>query len=663
MPRTRALLLSAIPLAALLAALAVPALRERRSDEAREPGAERMEAREIEHAPSDWFYAQRAGAEGTLPHAAWQMALQQATVERARASRATGARAAATLTWQQVGPFNIGGRVTSLAVDGLGTLYLGAANGGVWKSVNAGVNWTCMTDAQSITSVGAVAVDPSAPGTVWCGTGEANSSVDSYDGNGIWRSPDGGGSWANMGLAASGRIARVLVDPANSSHVLVAAMGHQFSTGPDRGLYRTLDGGMTWTNVLFVNDSTGVNDIVMNPVHPDTMYCSTWERLRRNSYRRSSGPGSGIWRSVDRGAHWTRLAGGLPGPDDTVGRIALALAPSQPSTLYAQIGTGASLGYVGLGFYRSTDAGATWQRRDVGLELHAAPSAASAGTSARWALIPALPNRVYALGQSLLRSDDGGVTWGDITGGAHVDEHAIWIDPANGAHILLGNDGGFFSTTAGTLWSGTADLPLSQFYAGDVDPTNAARIFGGLQDNNTVMTSAGPTSWFPVLGGDGFYALCDPVTPNVVFSEYQYCSLWWRFPTLDARGPRPLRNQRLGGLRPLRLVHADHHESAQPQPAAGRQPVRLPQHGQRPQLGQAQRAGHDHESRLAARLRRHHHAGDLERGHEHLLRGNGRRPALALHRSRRELDQRLRGSSGPLGDAREPDPADPQAST
>ena len=357
MLRNRALLLAAIPLAALVIALALPALRARHAEEG---------MGEVEHAPSDWFYAQRAGADGTLPHGPWQMALQQAMVERARAARAAGARSVNSLTWQVVGPFNIGGRVTSLAVDPTGIIYLGAANGGVWKSVNAGANWTCLTDAQSITSVGAVAVDPSAPATLWCGTGEANSSVDSYDGNGIWKSTDGGGTWSGMGLAATGRIARVWVDPANSAHVLVAAMGHQFSTGPDRGLYRTLDGGKTWTNVLFVNDSTGVNDIAMNPVHPDTIYCSTWERLRRNTYRRSSGPGSGIWRSIDRGATWTRLAGGLPGPDDSVGRIALAVAPSQPSTIYAQIGAGANQGYVGLGFYRSTDAGNTWQRRDSG---------------------------------------------------------------------------------------------------------------------------------------------------------------------------------------------------------------------------------------------------------------------------------------------------------
>jgi hypothetical protein len=514
MTRVRPAPLAALVLVAIVAALALPGARERFSHEEGE--------REVEHAPSDWFYAQRAERDGSLDPARWEAAVQQAGVERAGAARAARAGATASNAWQQVGPFNIGGRVTALAVDGA-TTYLGAANGGVWKSGNAGVNWTCVTDGMGMTSVGALAADPSTPGTIWCGTGESNSSVDSYDGNGLWRSTDSGGSWSYVGLAATARIARVVVDPVNPAHVLVAAMGRQFSSGPDRGLYRTLDGGATWNQVLFVNDSTGVTDVVMNPVHPDTMYCATWERLRRATYRRASGPGSGIWRSVDRGATWKRLANGLPTQTDSVGRIALAVSPSRPGTVYAQVTTGYNQGYSGLGFYRSTDGGESWVRRSAG-GTWSGNFGGFAWYFGDIAVDPALPDRVYSLGVGLLRSDDGGVTWGDITGAAHVDHHAIQIDPANGAHILLGNDGGFWSTTSGSVWTGTADLPISQFYAGDVDQTNATRVFGGLQDNNTVMTSSGPSGWFAILGGDGFWTLSDPVTPNVVFMEYQYCS-------------------------------------------------------------------------------------------------------------------------------------------
>ncbi len=532
MSRPAALRIASFVLLAALVAAAVPFLRERLGGESEE--------REVEHAPSDWFYAQRAEHDGGIPEARFRAAFERAGVERAAAARA-GLREATALTWQPAGPFNIGGRVTGVDVDPGGTIWLGAANGGVWKSTTAGAHWTCTTDAISIMSVGAVAADPTTAGTVWCGTGEANSSVDSYDGNGVWRTTDGGTTWAPMGLAATARIARIWVDPANPLHVLVAAMGRQFSTGPDRGLYRTLDGGGTWNQVLFVNDSTGVNDIAVNPAHPDTMWCATWERLRRNTYRRASGPGSGIWRSIDRGATWTRLANGLPTPTDSVGRISLAVARSAPSTVYAQIVTGASLSYVGLGVYRTTDAGDHWQKRDTGttFKYSFGGTAGFGWYFGSMAVDPANPNQVYTLGVNLLRSLDGGVTFADLTGAAHVDHHAIWIDPANGQHILLGNDGGFYSTTNGGTWTGTTDLPISQFYAGDVDATNPARIFGGLQDNNSVMTASGPSSWLAVLGGDGFWMLSDPVTPNVVFSEWQNCSSGGGFKRSTTGGPSP----------------------------------------------------------------------------------------------------------------------------
>ena len=517
MPRIRLSHLAAFVLIGALLAVAAPHVRAR--------FARPEDEREAEHAPSDWFYAQRANRDGSLDQARWQAAVEQARVERATTLRAARASATAgTLVWQQVGPFNIGGRVTALAVDAARTIWLGAANGGVWKSVNAGVNWTCVTDGSAaIMSVGALACDPSTPGTVWCGTGEANGSVDSYDGNGLWRSSDDGASWDYMGLSATGRIARVLVDPANPQHVLVAAMGRQFSTSPDRGLYRTLDGGATWDRVLYVSDSTGVTDVVMNPVHPDTMYCATWERVRRLTYRRTSGAESGIWRSVDRGETWTRLSSGLPTPTDSVGRIALAVAPSRPSTVYASITTGYSLGYAGLGFYRSTDGGGTWSRRSSG------GSWSSNFGGFAWyfgdiGVDPANADHVWSLGVSLYGSSNGGTSWSSVNGGLHADQHAIWIDPANSSHIYEGNDGGFWWSTTGTSWTHSSDLPISQFYDGDVSAANAGAIYGGLQDNSTVMTTTGPTTWTTIQGGDGFHVLVDPVTPSIVFDEYQNCS-------------------------------------------------------------------------------------------------------------------------------------------
>jgi len=485
--------------------------------------------------PSDWFYAQRVRPDGTFPQEQYEAALQQLIAERG-SSLSTSA---GLPLWQPVGPYNIGGRVTALAVQpDQVAMYLGSANGGVWKSWDGGVSWACVTEHTQFTSIGALAIDPNDWAKVYAGTGEANSSVDSYDGNGLWRTSDAGGSWKSLGLTTTGRIAAVVVDPGNSQHLLVAAMGRQFSTGPDRGVYRSLNGGQSWTKVLFVSDSTGACDLVVNPIHPDTMFCATWERVRRVTYRRAYGPECGIWRSIDRGATWTRMSTGLPVPSDDVGRIGLAISPTHPGTIYAQIGSGASLGYVGLGFYRSTDGGTTWERRDLGSTFRSA-FGGFCWYSGETGVDPGNPDRVFACGVDLLRSEDGGQTWTDLSSfnQIHPDVHALWVDPADANHIFVGHDGGFSWTTDGATFDASADLPISQFYDGAVDPTNANNLFGGTQDNNTLKSSTGPYGWFPILGGDGFYALVDPVTPNVVFSEYQYCCSGSGFRRSTTGGP------------------------------------------------------------------------------------------------------------------------------
>ncbi len=534
MPRR---LLTALYLSCLCAALVALVLRAPRTlvvdgEHARGTAAGEHEA-EAKTLPSDYFYAQRANADGSFPQDAWLAALDHASFERSQ-SLVTSAGA----PWTPVGPFNIGGRVTAVAAEpGGATVYLGAADGGVWKSTNFGVNWSCVTDRAPISSVGALALDPNDWYTLWCGTGESNGSVDSYDGNGVWRSKDGGASWQHMGLTATGRISAVAVDPTDPRIVYVGAMGRQFSTSSERGFYRSTNGGASWTRTLFVSDSTGVCDIAVNPVHPETVYCATWERVRRNTYRRAYGPECGIWRSADHGATWTRLSTGLPVPSDNVGRIGLAIAPSRPSTLYAQIGRGSSGGYTGLGLYRSLDGGTTWTQRNTSAIF----TNAFGGFCWYFGEIgvdPVNPDRVYAMGVSFLRSDDGGATWTDFTGLMHVDQHAIWIDPANADRIYVGNDGGFYFTSAGPPFTQSLDLPITQFYAGEVDPTDATRVFGGAQDNGTNMTSAGdPYGWFDILGGDGFHVLVDPVTPNVVFTEYQYCSGGSGFRRSTSGGP------------------------------------------------------------------------------------------------------------------------------
>lgn len=476
-------------------------------------------AHEPKTAPGDWFYTQRAWPLGTID--AGKLDQARAQLDAMRDDR-LGTQAAGGV-WTPVGPYNIGGRVTALAAKpGSPTVWLGAAFGGVWRSTNGGTNWTCTTDRTPIASVGALAIDPANDQVIWAGTGEANASVDSYDGNGLWVTRDGGSTWNHAGLTETRRIAAIAVDPSNSQRVFVAAMGAQFSTDEHRGLYRSEDGGASWTKVLFVNDSTGVCDIVMNPAHPETMFCASWERVRRYTYRRAFGPGGGVWRSVDGGTSWTKLAGGLPPSNDDLGRIALSLAPSRPSTVYAQIGTGSALGYRGLGFYRTLDAGNTWTRRDGATTTFANAFGGFCWYFGETGVDPANPERVWAMGVSLLRSEDGGATWSTATGTAHVDQHAIWVDPSNPSRVLLGNDGGYYSTnTGGAPWTKSLDLPISQFYAGSVAPYDANKVMGGTQDNNSLLTSSGPSNWFATLGGDGFVALADPVSANVLFAEWQ----------------------------------------------------------------------------------------------------------------------------------------------
>ena len=396
--------------------------------------------------PADWFGAQRAFPGQTVNQDAYLAALEWARVERA-ATTTDAITSATPMVWQAAGPFNIGGRVSALAVaPGGTTLYLGAAAGGVFKSTNSGVNWTPVFD--QVASIGALALDPGNPNVVYAGTGEANAAIDNYDGAGLFRSQDGGQSWGYLGLQEVRRIARVRVDPSNPARLFVAGMGSQFSTGPDRGLYRSENGGASWTKVLFVNDSTGVCDVAINPANPETVYCASWERIRRNTYRRVYGPGCGIWRSADHGTTWTRLSTGLPAPSDNVGRIALAIAPSRPSRVYAQIVGGPAQNLDGLGFYRSEDGGTNWVRRD--LSGFTGSFGGFGWYFGDMAVDPTNADKVFCLGQYLISSTDGGVNFSTaVTGNAHVDFHAFWIDPATPSQVFAGCDGGFFSSISG----------------------------------------------------------------------------------------------------------------------------------------------------------------------------------------------------------------------
>ena len=510
----------AVPIAFLLLAATAGVLLLRARPEHGVEGPREKEAGKL---PNEWFMAQRAFPFETVPQEKWVAAFDQARADRAALSSARGASLNAGPAWTQAGPFNIGGRITAIvAAPGGNPVYFGAAAGGVFKSTNSGVNWTPVFDGLDVFSIGALAMDPANSNIVYVGTGEANSSVDSYDGAGVFRTTDGGASWTSLGLAETRRIARIAIDPTNPQRIFVAAMGTQFSTNADRGLYRSEDGGANWTKVLFVSDSTGACDVVINPAHPETVYCATWERVRRYTYRRAFGPEGGVWRSVDGGTNWTKLAGGLPASDDNLGRIGLAIAPSQPSVVYAQVISGSIGGYTGRALYRSANGGGIWGPR--GGSTFTNNFGGFGWYFGAMAVSPTDPNRVFCLGQYLIRSTDGGVNFSSVGGTAHVDHHAMWIDPLDPNKIYLGNDGGFYwSTTGGTSWTQSVDTPITQFYAGTVDPSNPDRLLGGTQDNSTMVTSGSPGGWSIILGGDGFQTLVSPADPNVIYAEWQFC--------------------------------------------------------------------------------------------------------------------------------------------
>lgn len=469
--------------------------------------------------PSDLFLRMRAMPDGTIPSERIAAAVEQLRFERALGERTFAAQGAQD--WVPVGPYNIGGRVNALvAAPGGFPAYLGSANGGVFRSDDMGANWQPLTDANGIFSIGAIALHPTHPYTVWVGTGDANGTVDGYDGTGVYVSRDGGAHWTARGLRNTSHLSSIVVSPADSNVVLVGAMGKAFTTDPNRGLYRSTDGGATWTRTLFVNDSTGVSDIAINPLHPDTVYCATWTRVRRLTYRRAFGPDCAVWRSTNGGVSWTRIMNGLPPAGTDQGRFAIAVAPSRPSTLYASCTSGSTSGYVGTGLYRSDDGGDSWTRVDLGV-THRNAFGGFAWYFGRVVVSPIDPDDVWVLGVRLLHSVDGGATLADVTGTMHVDQHALWLDPLDLTRVWVGNDGGFFWTNAGS-WQKSLNLPITQFYSGAVAPGNSARIIGGAQDNGTVKTETGPSAWSEILGGDGLMCQWHPSNANLLYAEWQY---------------------------------------------------------------------------------------------------------------------------------------------
>lgn len=451
--------------------------------------------------------AQRAGGRAARPDSA--------------ARSPFSAEAFAGLKARSIGPAMTSGRVMSIAVHpaNVGIIYVGTASGGLWKTTNGGATWDPIMDREGSYSIGWVTLDPKNPNVVWVGTGERNSQRSVAYGDGVYKSEDGGRSWKNVGLKESEHIGRIVVDPRNSDVVYVAAQGPLWSAGGDRGLYKTSDGGKSWTRVLAISDNTGVSDVVLDPRNPDVIVAASYQRRRHFFTLINGGPESAIHRSTDGGKSWTKVNTGLP--SEELGRIGLAISPQDPDVLYANVEAANRRG----GMYRSTDNGVTWQKMsdfnqgamyygDVFADPHDF-------------------DRIYVPDVLFQVSDDGGRTMRAMsTRAMHVDNHIIWVDPRNANHMLVGNDGGLYrSYDRGQTWVFFENLPLAQYY--DVDVDDAApfyNVYGGLQDNNSLGMPSRTKSdhgilnsdVFVTMGGDGFVSRIDPEDPNIIYAELQH---------------------------------------------------------------------------------------------------------------------------------------------
>jgi photosystem II stability/assembly factor-like uncharacterized protein len=448
----------------------------------------------------------------------------KAAEKETQAGKPAGATASDTfagLRLRSIGPAVTSGRVVDFAVDprNRAHYFAAAASGGVWETHNGGATWTPVFDNEGSYSIGCVVLDPKDQSVVWVGTGENNSQRSVGYGDGVYKSIDGGKSWANVGLKSSEHIGRIVIDPRNSNTVYVAAQGPLWAPGGDRGLFKTTDGGKTWKKVLSISENSGVTDVVLDPRHPDVLLAASYQRRRHVWTLINGGPECAIYKSTDGGASWNKIKTGLPAGD--VGRIGLAVSASKPDVVYAIIESTEAKG----GIFRSSDFGTTWEKRN--------PFDEQAQYYARLFVDPANAERVYVMGVYIQVSDDGAKTLHRLGERfKHVDNHVIWIDPHDTSFYRVGCDGGIYeSHDRAANWRFIDNLPVTQFY--DVAADNAApfyHVYGGTQDNYTLGGPARTRTvhgivnadWFVTQGGDGFHTRADPDDPNTVYAEAQY---------------------------------------------------------------------------------------------------------------------------------------------
>ncbi|HVT38021.1 MAG TPA: hypothetical protein VHE78_03185 [Gemmatimonadaceae bacterium] len=437
----------------------------------------------------------------------------------------------AGLRWRNLGPANFEGRLSDVVgIPGPSkTLFVAAAAGGIWKTMNNGFTWRPVFDDKRVISMGMLAIAPSDTQQVWAGTGEPNSRNTIEPGAGVYKSTDGGLTWKLMGLEKTQHIGRIVVHPRDPNTVYVAALGAAWKSNPERGLYKTTDGGQSWKLVKFISDKAGFVDVALDPRNPEVVYATAWERLRTPYSLKSGGPGSGLWKSMDGGTTWAEVKGN-GWPEGTKGRIELAIALSNPDMVYALVEAAdpskdgsytPSRAPKANGLYRSTDAGKTWTQMN---NINVRPFYYS-----QVRVDPRNAERVYFSSTQLQVSDDGGKTARNAAQSVHVDDHALWIDPSDPERWVLGNDGGIALTfDRGGNFIQLQNLPIGQFYEISYDMAVPYNVCSGAQDNGSwcgpSRRKAGGVNnayWFTIAGGDGFYTAQDPTDPTIVYGESQ----------------------------------------------------------------------------------------------------------------------------------------------
>ena len=424
------------------------------------------------------------------------------------------------LKFRGIGPAFTSGRIADFTINpkNHSEYYVASASGGLWKTINNGITWQALADSVQAYSMGVVVLDPTNENVVWLGTGENNHQRALGYGSGVYKSTDSGQSWKFMGLKESRQIGGIVVDPKNPNVVYVAAEGSVWGPGGDRGLYKTIDGGKTWNKVLNISENTGVNNIVMDPRDPNVLYATSEQRRRHIFTKIGGGPESAIYKSTDAGTTWEKIMNGLPKSD--IGGTGIAISPVNPDVIYLTVEAA-----EGGGFFRSTNRGASWEKMG--------DHTASGQYYNEIYCDPIDVDKVYSVETVTQYTEDAGKTWKPFGNNErHVDDHALWIDPTDTKHILIGGDGGVYETfDAGKNFLFKSNLPITQFYRVNTDNDFPFyNIYGGTQDNNSFggpsrsLKSSGVVSgdWVVTNGGDGFWTAIDPTNPDIVYAESQY---------------------------------------------------------------------------------------------------------------------------------------------